>query len=102
MAVVLDFNGGIDPADHLNLFLLAVSAMDDQGQVLPRFDGLAKAENVERFVAAQAECLSCGAVLELAGQDAHANQVGAMNPFKALGDHRFHAEQARAFGGPIA
>ena len=39
---------------------------------------------------------------ELQRQDAHHQQVRAVDPLVALGDHRLHAEQVRALGRPVA
>ena len=35
-------------------------------------------------------------------QHAHADQIAAVDALEALGDDRFHAEQERALGGPVA
>ncbi len=42
------------------------------------------------------------AVLELERQHAHPDEVRAVDPLEALGDHGAHAEQPRALGGPVA
>ena len=41
-------------------------------------------------------------VAELERQDAHHQQVRAMDPLVALGDHGLHAEQVRPLRGPVA
>jgi len=41
-------------------------------------------------------------VLEVAGQDAHADQVGAMDALEGLGDDGLHAEQRGALRCPVA
>ena len=38
---------------------------------------------------------------ELQRDDAHADQVGAVDALEGLGDHRAHTEQAGALGGPV-
>ena len=45
----------------------------------------------------QPECRRIRSFLELARQDAHADQVAAMNAFKALRDHGFHASRRVPF-----
>ncbi len=47
------------------------------------------------------DCQVC-AVAELQRQHAHADQVAAVNPFVAGGDHGAYAQQEGAFGGPVA
>src|SRR5438477_503960 len=39
---------------------------------------------------------------ELERQDAHPDEVGAMDALKALGDHRADAQELDALGGPVA
>ena len=46
--------------------------------------------------------LAVHAVLEGQRQHAHADQVGAVDALEAFGDHRLHAEQHGALGGPVA
>ena len=40
--------------------------------------------------------------LELERQDAHPDEVGAMDPLEALGDDEADAQQGRALGRPVA
>ena len=39
---------------------------------------------------------------ELQRQDAHADEIAAVDALVADGDHGAHAQQKRAFGGPVA
>ena len=43
-----------------------------------------------------------GGIGKIQRKHAHANEIGAVNPLEAFGNHGFHAKQAGAFGGPIA
>ena len=43
-----------------------------------------------------------GAFLEAEREDAHADEVGAVDALEALRDDGLHAEQARALGRPVA
>ena len=60
-------------------------------------------DQVERFGAIEAQVVSarmpCG---ELEGDDAHADEVAAMDAFEAFGHDGADAEQAGSFGGPVA
>ena len=58
--------------------------------------------DAEDLFAGEAERFGALAGHELKRQDAHADQVGAVDALVALGDDEFYAEQARAFGGPVA
>src|SRR5205807_10119759 len=62
---------------------------------------LAEAVDAELLPAAQPQRLPALAALELQRQDAHADQVGAVDALEALGDHRADAEQERALGRPV-
>src|SRR5690606_32118062 len=52
--------------------------------------------------AVQAERLPALTRRELQRNDAHADEVGAVDPLEALGDDRLDAEEARALGRPVA
>ena len=39
---------------------------------------------------------------EVERQDAHADQIGSVDALKGLGDHRLHAKETGALGGPVA
>ena len=56
----------------------------------------------EDLFAGEAEGFDVLAGQELQRQDAHADEVGAVDALVALGDDEADAEQARAFGGPVA
>ena len=72
----------------------AVLARDAQGEVLLRFEVRGEAKDVEDFGAVQFEGLRGGAFLELQREHAHADEVGTVDAFEALGDDGFDAEQA--------
>ena len=50
----------------------------------------------------QPERCRAGAALELQRQNAHVDEIAAVDPLEALGDDRGHAEQQRALGRPVA
>jgi len=102
MFEVIHFNRRVDAQQQGDFFLAAVFAFDDEGGVLLRFDFAVQAFEAEGFFAGEAEGLNAVAAFELQGEDAHADQVGAVDAFEALGDDGFYAQQLRAFGGPVA
>ena len=53
--VVVDFDRRIDAQQHLDAFLLAILAADDERQVLLRLEVVGQAFDVERFLAGQAD-----------------------------------------------
>ena len=58
--------------------------------------------NLKYFFASQFQRLGALSREELQRQDAHADQVGAMNALVALRNHGLHAQQPRALGRPVA
>ena len=56
----------------------------------------------EELAAGQPERLPPLAVSELQRQDAHHQQIGAVDALVALGQHRAHAEQRRPLRRPVA
>ncbi len=58
--------------------------------------------NCHFFITDKAEHLPAFALLELQRNDAHADEVGAVNALEGLGDDRPDAEQPRALGRPVA
>ena len=62
---------------------------------------LRQPEHVELLAAREAERRGVLAGLELERQDAHADQVGAVDALVALGKHGTNAEQRRALGRPV-
>ena len=102
MAVVVDFDGGVD-AEFDGLFEFgAVFAGDGEGDILAGLDAVAEAGDVVGFGAVEVERLRADAFGELEREDAHADEVRAVDAFEALGDDGFDSEEAGAFGGPVA
>jgi len=58
--------------------------------------------DVKNFVAGQAKGLAIFAGLEFERQDAHANQIAAVNPLVTFGQDGADAEEASSFGSPVA
>ncbi len=58
--------------------------------------------HVKGFGAVDAQRLARGAGLELQRQHTHADEVGAMDAFEALGHDHLHPRQAHALGRPVA
>ena len=69
------------------------------GEVL---DQIADAGDLEYFFAGQLERFGVLSRQELQRQNSHADQIRAVDALVAFGDDGVDAEQARAFGGPVA
>ena len=102
VAVVVDFDGGVDAEFDGLLNFGAVFAGDGEGDILAGLDAVAEAGDVVGFGAVEGERLSADAFGELEREDSHADEVGAVDAFEALGDDGFDSEEARAFGCPVA
>src|SRR4051794_36625231 len=76
--------------------------LDRIGPVPPRGDAdrlrpaLIEIADLDRLLAVEPERLDRLALRKLQGQDAHPDQVRAVDPLEALGDHRADTEQRRA------
>jgi len=102
VAVVVDFDRGVDAEFDLMGFFGAVFAGDGEGDILAGLDAVAEAGDVVGFGAVEVEGLRADAFGKLEWEDAHAHEVGAVYAFEALGDDGFDSEEAGAFGGPVA
>src|SRR6478752_1345127 len=89
VAVVVGFTRGIDAQDRIEARGGAV------------FGGGGDALNREGFRTRQAQAGGVLAGRELQGQDAHADQVGAVDALVALRDDSLDTQQCGALGGPV-
>ena len=64
--------------------------------------GILEIAEVERFATGESERLRVLTVHELAGNNAHTNEIRTMDALEAFSDNGFNTEQHGAFGGPIA
>ena len=102
MQVVLDLDRGIYPQSDRDIDRFAVRLVDRQRDILSTLDTALDADQVEGLGTVEAKGLGADAVLELARQNAHADEVAAVDALEALGDDGADAEEARAFRGPVA
>ena len=96
MADVLALARGVEPQDRAGTRLPSARHGD-----LARLAVL-DAGDRELLAAAEAERLAALAGQELQRQDPHHQQVRAVDPLVALGDHGLDAEEVRALRGPVA
>lgn len=101
MLVVGDFLGSIDAGDGLERFLSAIVGFGAHGDRFFRFQRR-DAFDGEGFVAGEAERFASLAGFEFEGQNAHADEIAAVNSLVAFGNDGADAEKARALGGPVA
>src|ERR671916_2055680 len=98
---VLDLDRRIHARPDPELLRLAFVARCPDGQLGAGRDA-GEACDVVRLVAGEAQRLRAIAFRVLQGQDAHPDQVRAVDALEALGDDRPYAEQERALRGPVA
>ena len=101
VAVVVDFDGGVDAAGGEELDFGAIGFGGGDLDVLARGD-VGGGVDIEGFLAGEAEGLGGVAFLEAEREDAHADEVGAVDAFEGDGDDGFDTEEEGAFGGPVA
>src|ERR671910_587195 len=101
VAQVLDLDRRVHAGLDLELFGLAVVARSPDGQLGAGRD-LCETRDVEGLSAGQTQGVGALAFRKLEGEDAHADQVRAVNALEALGDDGLYAEQERALSGPVA
>src|SRR5262245_27224341 len=105
VAVVLGLVGRVDADLGVELDRLAVGAPGadlDGAAGLERFAVELGDLDVEGLVAGEAEALRALALRELERQDAHADQVRAVDAREALRDRGPPAQERGALGGPVA
>src|SRR5436190_2247424 len=100
--VVVDFDRRVDAHDDGDFVGRSGAAMNPQRGLLHRTQSAFDADDVERLRAVERQRLRARSFVELQRENAHADEVGAVNALEALGDDGADAEEARAFGGPIA
>src|SRR6266542_1764587 len=98
---VLDLGLVVDPRPAREIRDLAVVADGLNRHLLTRLD-VVEAGDREPLLALQPQPLRALARRVLQREDAHADQVRAVDPLVAFRDHRSHAEQKRPLGGPVA
>src|SRR6185437_8981577 len=91
----------IDPAAGVKREFLAAVANDLHLDILPRLDSGNPGDRVFLF-AGEAESRGSLALAELEREDAHSDEVGAVDPLEALGDDRADSEQDGALRRPVA
>jgi hypothetical protein len=99
--VVVDLDRRVDAQRHRQLLAAAIGARHHQLRVASRSQQRI-GNHVDQLVALQAQRLPGVAPLELQGQNAHADQVAAVDALEALGDHGLDAQQLRTLGRPVA
>ena len=102
MLVVLDLDGGIDSQRNRDLISPAAVAVDEEGDILARLDLTFQTDNVKDFGAVELQRLSTGSFLKLAGQDAHANQIAAVDALEALSYDYLDPQESGSFGSPVS
>ena len=100
--VVLDVDRPVEPGDRRETSLGAVIRGRGHGHGLLRGRSVLEAADGQPLAPGQAERRGRVAGRELERQDAHPDEVRAVDPFVALGQDHPHAEQRRSLGRPVA
>ena len=82
----------IDAADQWHTLEAAIGRNDLGDQPLPRLELAMQTANRDLLVAPEAKRLPRTALFEAQRQNAHSNEIGAVNAFERLADHRADAE----------
>ena len=101
-AVVVYFDGGVDADYDGEIEAGVVGFIDAEGGLLHRLEVVGNAEDVEGGVGEVFDFFEVVLVDEVAGQDAHADEVGAVDSLEGFGDDGFHSEEVGSFRGPVA
>ncbi len=106
MLVIEDLLRGVDADRDRELEGRAGSVFRDHRQVASvrelRLQHLRQTPHVEDLFAREAERFCGLAGLELQRQNAHADQVGAVNALEGFGDDEADAQQPGPFRGPVS
>src|SRR5436190_21452404 len=102
VAIVIELDRRIDPAERLKAPLGAVCRDGVDGKQLSRRKAVGDASDLVGFFAAQAERLTTVADSELQRQHAHADQIRPVDALVGFREYGADAEHHRAFGGPVA
>ncbi len=100
--VVVNFRRGIESnfeRDHDGFAIVA--ACRERGG-LHRLKAAGNTRDVEGGIDEIFDFLIVRTVREVQGQDAHADEVRAVDALEGFGDDRFDSEEASAFCGPVA
>src|SRR5437868_13102394 len=81
---VLELVERIDAAEQWHPLERSVTAVDFRREFLPRLEIALQATNRDLLVALQADRLPARIILKGQRQDAHADEIGAMDALKAL------------------
>ena len=104
MAEVVGLAGGVDAHDGVEGGLRAVGPLrlDRDGARGGALVERRQARDGEGLGAVQAERLGALSGRELEGDHTHADEVGAVDALKGLGDDGLDTQQGRALGRPVA
>src|SRR5690349_15606672 len=101
VSIIVELIQRIDAAEQRNALQRAIAGNDLGRELLARFQIALQTPYCYGLVALEADRLPRRTVLERQREHAHTDEVGAMDAFEALADHRTHAEQPRSLRGPV-
>ena len=102
MVQVIHFNRRVDPEQQFDLLHAAILGVYHQGHFLLRLDLAFHPDQIECLFARNAQALCAVRSDELAGEHAHADQIGSVDTLETARDDHFDAEQLGTLGRPVA
>ena len=99
---VRGFDRRVDPEHERHRLAPAVSTFDRAASPAGAGAAAAPSARSNRSVPSSPSVCALTPSGNWHGEDAHADQVGAVDPLESPSDHRAHAEQAGALGRPVA
>ena len=100
--VVVDFRRGIEPNFERDHDGFTIGAACREGGGLHWLKAAGNTRDVKGGIDEIFDFIVVRAISEVQGQDAHADEVRAVDALEGLGDDRFDSEEASAFCGPVA
>src|SRR3954465_13578480 len=102
MSEIVELSLGVQAREQAQAFALAVRARNRALERAAGRDAAADTHDVDDLVTLESARLARHACRELERQDAHPDEVRAVDALEAPGDDRAHAKEPRALRRPIA
>ena len=102
MAVVIHLNRRIDAHLYLDILNTSILACDAESHVLTRLQIFSETNDVVGFRAIESKGLGIRTLLELHGENAHANEIGTVDTLEAGCNHSLDPEKSGSLCCPVA
>src|SRR5436309_15992526 len=102
VAVIIDLDRRIDPQFHRHGTFLSILVFDFERYLPSGLNRIGQSGDRKNLRTIKRERLRACSIWKLQWQYPHADEIGAMDPFKTRCHHRFYTQQTCAFRRPIA